>query len=149
MKQVNTKSELANAIKAGEKHIICSGDAASALLKECARSFKSAPSLKKHNRRKMLLAVVICLASLAAVPLTAGTSFGIGTAINGGALAGVTSLAGLGAITSGLTIGSITMTTRELMVICGTLLTNKALNRSYKIHFKNGFVNIDAEPTIK
>ena len=97
----------------------------------------------------MLLAVVICLASLAAVPLTAGTSFGIGTAINGGALAGVTSLAGLGAITSGLTIGSITMTTRELMVICGTLLTNKALNRSYKIHFKNGFVNIDAEPTIK
>lgn len=149
MRQVNTKSELANAIKAGEEHIICGGDAANALSKECERSSKESIISKNRNKRNLLLGSILCVVSLAAAPITAGASLGMGAVISGGALASATGLAGLGAIAAGLTIGSITMTSQELMIICGTFLTNKALDKLYEIHFSKGLVKLDAKPTTK
>lgn len=149
MKQVNTKLELANAIKAGEEHIICGGDAASALSKECERSSKRSRISMNRNKRSLLLAGILCVASLAAAPITAGASLGMGAVISGGALVGATGLAGLGAIATGLTIGSMTMTSQELMIVCGTFLTNKALDKLYEIHFSDGKYKLDAKPTTK
>lgn len=149
MRKVNTKSELANAIKAGEEHIICGGAIADMLLQKYHKSSKSSVSFKRHNNKKILLASFLCVASIAAAPFTAGASLGMGAVIGGGTLAGTAALISLGTIATGLTAGPITMTAKELMVICGTFLTSKALDKLYEIHFSDGKYELDAKPTTK
>lgn len=147
MRTVSTRTELVNAINSGERHILCKGEIADTLLKESKNGKKLLR--KKCSKRKLLLAGVLCIASIAAAPFTAGTSLGMGAVVGGSTFAGAAALASVGTIATGLTVESLTMTSKELLIICGSLLVAEAIAKNFDIHFDNGFVKIDAKPTNK
>lgn len=147
MKTVGTKAELVNAINTGEEHILCRGEIADILLKERKNGKKLLS--KKCSKRRLLLAGVLCIASIAAAPFTAGTSLGMGAVVGGTTFAGATALASVGTIATGLTVESLTMTSKELLTICGSILVAEAIDKNFEIHFDNGFVKVDAIPTNK
>lgn len=128
MRTVYTKSELKAALKAGEKHILCKGTVAKAL---CGKK-----RVRKVAIGSTILAGVVGLASLAAAPFTLGTSLGAGAAATAGIVA------------TGLTAGTLTMSTVELAIICGTSLGALGLLVGRGVHVKynsDGSANLDIE----
>lgn len=148
MREIRTEEQLVIAITAGEEHILCKENLAKRLMMEHGLGSKMVRQ-NTRTKRKRLLAGILCIASLAAVPFTAGTSLGMGAVIGGSTLAGATAIAGLGSVATGLTIGPLTMSSKELLTICGAFVTAKALDKLYEIHFNNGAFQIDAIPTTK
>lgn len=141
MKQVFIKAQLINAIKAGEKHIVCKGDIARTLIQERCKEKESTSRRTQESGGFSLLAGITGLACIVAAPFTLGTSLGMGAAIGAGTI-GVTSLgvgalsAGAGAVATGLTIGSTTISTMELALICGTTVATLAILKDKKINAK-------------
>lgn len=126
---VTSKTELKNAINAGEKHILCKGNIAKELRRRCI--------VRKINRRGVWAAVMMAAACLAVAPVTGGTSL-----IGIGALS--TGLAATSVAAAGLTVGSVTISAVELVIICGTL----AALFGHKIHLtahSDGSVSMDIE----
>lgn len=148
MVEVRTKEQLVIAITTGKEHILCKEDLTTRLMMEHGLDSKM---VRQNNRtkRRWLLAGILCIASLAAVPFTAGTSLGMGAVIGGSAFAGVTAITGLGAVATGLAMETLTMSSKELLTICGAIVTAKALDKLYEIHFNNGDFQIDAIPPAK
>ncbi len=126
---VTSKTELNNAINAGEKHILCTGNIAKELRRRCM--------VRKVSRRGILAAAVAAVTCLAVAPVTGGTSLiGIGAITTG--------LAATSVAAAGLTIGSVTISAVELAIICGTL----AALLGHKIHLtanSDGSVTLDIE----
>lgn len=91
MTTVYTKSELEKALKAGEKEILCKGEVAQTIAKR-----------KKRKKGVAIGSAALAIGSLVAIPFTAGASAP-------GVVAGIT----------GLTVGSVTLTTVELFAILG------------------------------
>lgn len=141
MKQVFTKEQLINAVKAGDKHIVCKGDIARTLVQERCKGIKNTPQHRRESSGFALFAGIAGLACIVAAPFTLGTSLGMGAAIGTGAI-GVTSLgagalsAGAGAIATGLTIGETTISTMELALICGTTVASLAILKDKKVNAK-------------
>lgn len=109
MKKVYNEAELAQAIKQGESCIAVYGDVA-----------------KKIRRRKMKKRAakigggLLFLGGLAATPFTGGTS-------------AAASAAGICVLTA----GSLTISTAELAIICGTAIALAGLSRNYDVEFKS------------
>lgn len=110
MKNVYNEAELAQAIKQGESCITVYGNVA-----------------KKIRRRKMkkrtatIGGTLLALGGLAAAPFTGGTS-------------AVASAAGICALTA----GSLTISTADLAIICGTVIALAGLCRNYDVEFRSG-----------
>lgn len=122
MRTVYNKKELKNALKAGEKHILCKG--------EIARTFIRRRKMRKGATVAGILAGVGCFA---AAPFTFGSSLGIGA----------------GFIATGLTAGSLTMSAGELAIICGTFLAALGIGMRCKVHCgynSDGSVELNVEP---
>lgn len=118
MTTVYTKNEFKNALNAGVKHIVCKGAIADALIKS------------RKTKRKVAGGLLLTVACIAAAPFTLGASLGAGA------------ITGAGIIASGLTIGSWSMTTVELALICGTIVSIAG----HKLHCnynKDGSVDVD------
>lgn len=125
MTTVFTNVELKNALNAGVKHIHCKGAVADALV-------KSRKAKAKSRRRKVIVGALLAAASITAAPFTLGTSLGAGA------------IAGMGAVATGLTIGSCTISTAELAIICGTLVALAG----HKLHCRynhDGTVDVEVE----
>lgn len=118
MKAVYTQEELASAINNGEKHILAKGSIAE--------------TLQSKNRRKTVAKVggiALALGGILAAPFTGGTS-----------------LLGLGA--AGLTVGTLSITTAELAIICGTSIALYGIHKNRQVKMKyngDGSVEIDVE----
>ena len=116
MKTVYTKEELAAALKSGETHIVAEGEIAE--------------TLRKRNKLKKAAVIggaAIVVIGVALAPFTAGSSIPAGLAM-------------------GLTIGTVTISTAELGIICGTGLVALGLLKDRKIMMKmkaDGSVEID------
>ena len=118
MKTVYTKEELTRAINNGEKHILAKGSIAD--------------TLQSKNRRKTAAKVggiALALGGIIAAPFTGGAS-----------------LLGLGA--AGLTVGTLTITTSELAILCGTSVALYGIHKNRQLKMKyncDGSVEIDVE----
>ena len=88
MVEVRTREQLVIAITTGKEHILCKENLTKRLLKEHGLGSKMERQNNRTKRRRRLLAGILCIASLAAVPFTAGTSLGMGAVIGGSAFAG-------------------------------------------------------------
>lgn len=118
MRTVRTKGELENAILERERSIRVTGDLARRMI-------------SKHNRRKKSLlygGIALTGISLVAIPFTGGLS-------SAGIMTGITA--------TGLTIGTVTMTTAELLIICGTLLGIGGIIVGAKVTFYGDHVIIE------
>ena len=125
MRIVSNKEELNNAIKAGEKHFLCKGE----LAEELRRRY----GIRKVAKRGFLAIGLAAAACLVTAPFSGGTS-----------LIGLGALAGAGAVATGLTVGSVTITTTELAIICGTVLV--IIGHKVHITFNNdGTINMDID----
>lgn len=123
MKTVHTKEELVAALKSGETHIIAKGEIAETLRKK-----------KKRRTAALIGGGLLAVGGIIAAPFTGGASIPIGLA-------------------SGFTVGAVTMTTAELLILCTTGVGLGALgvaaygihkNRKVKLKFNaNGSVNLD------
>ena len=116
MRTVRTENELKAAFETKEKKTVVVGQMA----KDMA---------KKSQRKKKAKAagIAVALASLAAIPFTLGAS-----------APGV-------AVGMGLTIGSITISTTELALLCGTAVAIYGIHKSSKVTFR---VNEKGEPEV-
>lgn len=103
MEIVTNKEELKNAIKAGERHFLCQGRLAEEL-----RQRYRVRKVVKGSSLAFCLAAVACLT---AAPFSGGTS-----------LIGLSALAGAGAVATGLTVGSVTISATELAIFCCAIL---------------------------
>ena len=125
MRIVSNKEELNNAIKAGEKHFLCKGE----LAEELRRRY----GIRKVAKRGFLAIGLAAAACLVTAPFSGGTS-----------LIGLGALAGAGAVAAGLTVGSVTITTTELAIICASVL----VLIGHKVHFtfnSDGTINMDID----
>ena len=102
---VSTKQELISAIQRREKQIIATG--------EIATSIRQKVKVKKGAKVR---GVVLAIGGLLAIPFTGGAS------------------AGLPAAGMALTVGTITVSTAELAILCGFVLVYKAIGKS-KVEF--------------
>lgn len=109
MRTVCTQNELEEAIKAHEEKILCKG--------EIARQFAKK---KKRKRAARIGGTLIAIGGIAAIPLTSGAS-----------------LLAMGAVASGLTIGSITIGAAELAIIVGGVIALTGIVLGGKVTFKN------------
>lgn len=117
---VYTRSEFNRAIDNRESIIICKGSV--------AEEFKS-----KHRKKKALSVggIVLAIGGLIAIPFTCGAS----GAVTAGTIAG-------------LTVGTITLTTAELTMICGTTVALLGILKGAKVTFnKDG--NVIVKPQYK
>ena len=123
---VRSKQELEKAMKQETSEIKVVGSYATTLAKKAKNKRPSSQAATGGA----ILTGLLGIGCLVAVPFTAGTS------LLGGGL--VASAIGAGAV--GLTIGTITITTTELAILCGTALAALALKLGYdaKITYENG-----------
>lgn len=108
MIKVRTEQELKAALKAKEPTIVATGPLAE----------------KMHRRTKTkkaakIAGIALIAASAVAIPFTFGAS-----------------AAGIAAGAAGLTIGTLTMTTAELAIICGFALGTFGIYKGSKVEFK-------------
>ena len=121
---VRNKEELKNAIKAGEKHFLCKGE----LAEELRRRYGIRKVAKTGS-----LAIGLAAACLVAAPFSGGTS-----------LIGLGALAGAGAVAAGLTVGTVTLSTAELAIICCAFLVLLGHKAHLKFH-RDGTVGLDID----
>ena len=119
MKTVYSEKELRLAIEAGEPKIIIKGG----LAKRLTKRYKA----KRIGRGGLAGCAV---AAAAALPLTGGASLPV-----------------LGATLAGLTVGTVTISVVELVIICGLLLGAIALQKGYKkVKFNpDGSIEVEKE----
>lgn len=117
---VRSKQELEKAMKQEASEIKVVGSYATTLAKNKRTSSQAATG-------GAILTGLLGIGCLVAAPFTAGTS------LLGGGL--VASAIGAGAV--GLTIGTITITTTELAILCGTALAALALKQGYNVKITN------------
>jgi len=123
MKTVYTKEELTEAINSGETRILAKEEIAKSLI-------------TKHRCKvaAKIGCVALTICSLIAIPFTGGTSaFGVG----------INCLRA-----SGTALGTFSLSTTELSIICGTGVSLFALSLGKKINFqykKDGTVEINIE----
>ena len=119
---VYTKSELKEAMKSGIGTIICKGDLAKKIIKQANN--------RKLLKSGLISSGIVIAAGIMLAPLTGGTSL-IGSAAAAGAA---------------ITVGSVTVTTTELIILCGFTLGMAAMIKDYKkITFKDGSVTIQKD----
>lgn len=119
MRTVFTQEQLEKAFSLQEKVICVKGPFAQKMI-------------AKNRRKKAALGLSMMVIGLMAIPFTGGSS-------SAGVLTGL-SIAGLAA-------GSVTLTTTELAIICGTILGLGGIIVGAKVTFSNGDVII--EPTYR
>ena len=122
---VRNKEELKNAIKAGEKHFLCKGE----LAEELRRRY----GIRKVAKRGSLAIGLAAAACLVAAPFSGGTS-----------LIGLGALAGAGAVAAGLTVGTVTLSTAELAIICCAFLVLLGHTEHLKFH-RDGTIGLDID----
>ena len=110
---VSTKQELISAIERREKQITATG--------EIAASIRRKVKVKKGAK---VGGVVLAIGGLLAIPFTGGAS------------------AGLTAAGMALTVGTVTVSTAELAILCGFVLAYKAIGKSKVEFMPNGHVII-------
>ncbi|MDD7135182.1 MAG: hypothetical protein PUH82_02295 [Bacteroidales bacterium] len=113
MTTVSTKQELISAIERREKQIIATG--------EIAASIRKKVKVKKSAK---VGGLVLAIGGLLAIPFTGGAS------------------AGLTAAGMALTVGTVTVSTAELAILCGFVLAYKAIGNSKVEFMPNGHVII-------
>ncbi|MBO6255693.1 MAG: hypothetical protein J6O49_18935 [Bacteroidaceae bacterium] len=113
---VRTEAELKAAFAAKEKKIVVVGQMAEDMVNK-----------SKRKKKAKAVGIAVALASLAAVPFTLGAS-AVGAAVG-----------------MGLTIGSITISTTELALLCGTAVAIYGIHKASKVTFK---VNEKGEPEV-
>ena len=116
MRTVRTESELKAAFEAKEEKIIVVGQMA-----------KDMAQKSQRKKKAKAAGIAVALASLAAIPFSLGAS-----------AAGV-------AVGMGLTIGSITISTTELALLCGTAVAIYGIHKDSKVTFR---VNEKGEPEV-
>lgn len=123
---VRSKQELEKAMKQEASEIRVVGSYATTLAKKVEKK----KTLSKTAAGGAILAGLFGIGCLVAAPFTAGASL-LGEGL-------VASAIGAGA--AGFTIGTITITTTELAILCGTALAALALKLGYdaKITYENG-----------
>lgn len=123
---VRSKQELEKAMKQEASEIRVVGSYATTLAKKVEKK----KTLSKTATGGAILAGLFGIGCLVAAPFTAGASL-LGEGL-------VASAIGAGA--AGFTIGTITITTTELAILCGTALAALALKLGYdaKITYENG-----------
>lgn len=123
---VRSKQELEKAMRQEASQIKVVGSYAKTLAKKVERQ----NTAKNTATGGGILAGILGVGCLIAAPFTGGASL-LGEGL-------VASAIGAGAI--GLTIGTITITTAELAILCGTALAALALKLGYdaKITYENG-----------
>lgn len=117
---VHTKQEFEKALANHEHTILCKG--------EIAEIIK-----RKHNRKKRatLASVALIAGGLLAIPFTGGAS-------SAGIIAG----------TVGLTVGTITISTAELAILCGTAVAIVGIASGARVKF-NSDGSVTVEPQYK
>ncbi|MCR4559899.1 MAG: hypothetical protein K5685_07455 [Bacteroidales bacterium] len=118
MRTVYSKTELERALTSGEKHIIAKG--------EIAKELRKKNNLKKAAK---IGGILLAIGGIAAAPFTGGASL-------------IPSIAAAGAT------ATITITTAELAILCGTSVALAAIltGRKVKLKFKDdGSVELDVE----
>lgn len=119
MKTVYTKEELEKAFTQREKLICVKGALAQKII-----------SNKRRSKTALWGGLSLVAISLLAIPFTGGTSSaGVATGI------------------AGLTVGSVTISTAELAILCGTALGLAGIIAGAKVTFNNG--NVIIEPTYR
>lgn len=123
---VKSKQELENAMRQEASQIKVVGSYAKSLAKKVKRQ----NTAKNTAKGGIILAGILGVGCLVAAPFTGGTSL----------LAEGLVASAIGAGAAGLTIGTITITTTELAILCGTALAGLALKLGYdvKISYENG-----------
>lgn len=118
MKTVRTKEELAQALKAGETHIMVKGELAETMRKR-----------KKRKKMALIGGGALLLAGIVAIPFTGGAS----------AAAAAT------ALTVSAGTFPLSMTAAEVAIICGTVVGGYGLvkNRKLKLKFAADGVEIN------
>lgn len=122
---VTTKQEFEQALQNREPLILCKGDAAKPFLKQ-----------RKRKRGAIIGGITAAVAGIAAIPLTGGAS----------------AIGSMGVI-AGLTAGTLTITTAELAIICGTAIAITGILKGGKVRFvtsaQDGSVSVEFEPQYK
>ena len=122
---VTTKQEFEQALQNREPLILCKGDAAKPFLKQ-----------RKRKRGAIIGGITAAVAGIAAIPLTGGLS----------------AIGSMGVI-AGLTAGTLTITTAELAIICGTAIAITGILKGGKVRFvtsaQDGSVSVEFEPQYK
>lgn len=109
MKTVHNEKELAQAIEQGESCIAVYGNVAKKIRRQ-----------KMGKRTATIGGTLLALGGLAAAPFTGGAS-------------AAASAAGICALTA----GSLTISTAELAIICGTAIALAGLARNYNVEFRS------------
>lgn len=124
MTTVNNRTEFEEALKSNAQKIKVVGPYANTLAQKYG---------KKESSNSGIIAGAVGLGSLLLVPFTCGASL-LGEGIAAGTIFGVTAGA------TALTIGTITISTTELMIICGSVLGAMAIAKDYnaKITYEDG-----------
>lgn len=121
MKTVFTKEELEKAFTQREEVICVKGALAQKII-----------SNKRRSKAALWGGLSVLAMSLAAIPFTGGTS-------SAGVVTGLS--------IAGLTVGSVTISTAELAILCGTILGLTGIIAGAKVTFNNG--NVIIEPTYR
>lgn len=93
------------------------------------------PFLKKRKRKRFAIigGAALTILGAVAIPFTGGASTGI--------------------IAMGLTIGTVTISTAELAIICGTVIATAGILKGGKVNFKvnakDGSIEVEFEPKYK
>lgn len=131
MKTVYTKEELQKALENKEDKIIVKGSLAEEIYN------------KKNRKKKIgIFGAILGTVCVLAIPFTGGTS-ALGAASVYGLTAGVT---------AGLTIGTITLTTTEILILCGSAIVLVAILKEAKVTFQrddDGRITVIIEPQYK
>ena len=112
MRTISTKAELKEALKARERKIIVTGDLAAQMRKKT-----------KVKKAAKIGGLVLIIGGTIAIPFTAGAS--------AGAVA-------MGLSVTALTIGSVTLSTGELIILCGFSLGLLGVLTGAKVTFGPG-----------
>lgn len=111
---ITTKEKLSEAIKSGQSRIIVGGELANEIIRK-----------NKRKRNIKIGSVTLLIGSLAAIPFTGGVStLGVATAM-------------------GLTVGSFTISTAELFLLCGTTVALAGLSNGYNVKFDHDTVILE------
>ena len=122
---VTNKEELNNAIKAGEKHFLCKG--------QLAEELKKRYRVRKVVKGSSLAFGLTAVACLAAAPFSGGTS-----------LIGLGAMAGAGAVATGLTVESVTISATELAIFCCAILALLG-HKVHLIFHHDGTIGLDID----
>lgn len=123
MRTVYTEKEFEQALRDRERKILAKGDVADKLRSERKKNKKKAAAIGA--------ATAAVATGVALAPLTGGLSAGAGVAIG-----------------TGLTIGTVTISTAELVVIFGGTIGIIAVTKGFKVTF-NADGSVIVEPTYK